>query len=175
MVTVFSGILMLGILVFIHEFGHFCVAKLAGVKVLKFSLGFGPRLVGKQWGETEYLICLIPLGGYVQMLGEGIDQEQQEQNEQEAQNPDELERSFARKPLSRRMAIVAAGPLMNLALPFLLLPLAYMVGVNVPTYLDDPLCGLCVARIGCRTCRLYGGGLSYRPQRPAAGKLDRDR
>lgn len=134
MVTVISGIIMLGFLVFIHEFGHFCVAKLAGVKVLKFSLGFGPRLIGKQWGDTEYLICLIPLGGYVQMLGEGIAEEQV------AVAEEDLQRSFSAKSLPRRMAIVAAGPIMNLMLPFVLLPLAYMVGVNVPTYLDDPPC-----------------------------------
>ena len=71
MITVAAGIVMLGILVFVHELGHFCVAKFCGVKVLKFSLGFGPKLVSRQWGETEYMICAIPLGGYVQMLGEG--------------------------------------------------------------------------------------------------------
>ena len=69
--TIIAGILMLGVLVFVHELGHFWIAKLCGVKVLKFSLGFGPKLVSRQWGETEYLICSIPLGGYVQMLGEG--------------------------------------------------------------------------------------------------------
>ena len=134
MLTVLSGILMLGILVFIHEFGHFFVAKLTGVKVLKFSLGFGPRLIGKQWGETEYLICLIPLGGYVHMLGEGVDQDDAPLSAEDKQH------SFAEKSLPRRMAIVAAGPIMNLILPFVLLPLAYMVGVNVPTFLDDPPC-----------------------------------
>jgi len=134
MVTVISGILMLGVLVFIHELGHFCVAKLAGVKVLKFSLGFGPRLVSKSWGETEYLICLIPLGGYVQMLGEGASDDETELSEAEQQ------RSFANKSLPRRMAIVAAGPVMNLVLPLLLLPIAYMVGVNIPTFLDEAAC-----------------------------------
>jgi len=134
MLTVVSGILMLGVLVFIHELGHFCVAKLAGVKVLKFSLGFGPRLVGRTWGETEYLISLIPLGGYVQMLGEGVGEEEEPLTEEEKK------RSFAEKAVSRRMAIVAAGPIMNLLLPLLLLPLAYMVGVNVPTFLNDPPC-----------------------------------
>ena len=69
--TIVLGIIMLGVLVFVHELGHFLVAKASGVKVLKFSLGFGPKLVGKKWGETEYLICAVPLGGYVLMLGEG--------------------------------------------------------------------------------------------------------
>ncbi|WP_316348260.1 RIP metalloprotease RseP [Desulfuromonas acetoxidans] len=134
MITVVAGILMLGVLVFIHELGHFCVAKLAGVKVLKFSLGFGPRLVSRTWGETEYLISLIPLGGYVQMLGEGVGEEEEPLTEEEKK------RSFAEKAVSRRMAIVAAGPIMNLLLPLMLLPLAYMVGVNVPTFLNDPPC-----------------------------------
>jgi regulator of sigma E protease len=135
MLGIVAGILLLGILVFIHELGHFCVAKLAGVKVLKFSLGFGPRLISRKWGETEYMISAVPLGGYVQMLGEGGGSE-----EEEALSEKELERSFARKSVSRRLAIVAAGPFMNLALPFLVLPLAYLIGVNLPSYLDQPPC-----------------------------------
>lgn len=134
--TVVLGIVMLGVLVFVHELGHFLVAKASGVKVLKFSLGFGPKLVGKKWGDTEYLICAIPLGGYVQMLGEGGG----EQGEDAPLTPEEVERSFAHKPVGKRIAIVAAGPLMNLALPFLILPIAYMVGVNMPVYLDAPAC-----------------------------------
>jgi regulator of sigma E protease len=136
MLTIFSGIIMLGILVFVHEFGHFCVAKMAGVKVLKFSLGFGPRLVSKKWGETEYMICAVPLGGYVQMLGEGGG----EDGEEKELTPEEKQRSFAEKPVSRRTAIVAAGPLMNLIFPFLVLPLAYLVGVHVPAFLEKPPC-----------------------------------
>jgi len=136
MMTLLSGILMLGVLVFVHELGHFCVAKLAGVKVLKFSLGFGPRLVSKRWGETEYMISAIPLGGFVQMLGEGGG----ESGEEAELSEEERTRSFAEKPLGKRVAIVAAGPLMNLALPFVLLPISYLVGVNVPAYLDGPPC-----------------------------------
>ncbi len=136
MITIAAGIIMLGILVFVHELGHFCVAKYCGVKVLKFSLGFGPKLVSRQWGETEYMICAIPLGGYVQMLGEGGG----DQGEDSTLDPAEEHRSFAGKSVGRRMAIVAAGPIMNLVLPFLVLPLAYLVGVNLPTYLDEPPC-----------------------------------
>lgn len=134
--TIVFGIVMLGVLVFVHELGHFLVAKASGVKVLKFSLGFGPKLVGKMWGETEYLICAIPLGGYVQMLGEGSGAD----GEDAPLTPEEIERSFAHKPVGKRIAIVAAGPLMNLILPFLILPIAYMVGVNLPVYLDAPAC-----------------------------------
>jgi regulator of sigma E protease len=136
MVTLFSGILILGILVFVHEFGHFTVAKLCGVKVLKFSLGFGPKLLSRKWGETEYMISAFPLGGFVQMLGEGGGEEGETVELSEA----DRQRSFAHKPLRKRIAIVAAGPLMNLALPFLLLPISFMVGVNVPRYLDGPPC-----------------------------------
>ena len=136
MITIAAGIIMLGILVFVHELGHFCIAKLCGVKVLKFSLGFGPRLISHQRGETEYMICAIPLGGYVQMLGEGGG----EQGEVAEIGEEEEHRSFSKKSIPRRMAIVAAGPIMNLILPFMILPLAYMVGINLPAYLDQPPC-----------------------------------
>jgi regulator of sigma E protease len=136
MLTVVAGIIMLGILVFVHELGHFCVAKFSGVKVLKFSLGFGPRLVSRKWGETEYMICAVPLGGYVQMLGEGGGGE----GEAAELTPEERKRSFADQPVGRRTAIIAAGPLMNLLLPFLILPVAYMSGIELPAYLDGPPC-----------------------------------
>ncbi|MCK4621952.1 MAG: RIP metalloprotease RseP [Desulfuromonadales bacterium] len=136
MTTVIVGILMLGILVFVHELGHFWIAKLCGVKVLKFSLGFGPKLVSRQWGETEYLICAIPLGGYVQMLGEGNG----EQGEDAELTAEEKQRSFADKPVSRRLAIVSAGPIMNLLLPLIILPITFMVGVQMPAYIDQQPC-----------------------------------
>ena len=136
MITIAAGIVMLGILIFVHELGHFCVAKWCGVKVLKFSLGFGPKLFSRQWGETEYLICIVPLGGYVQMLGEGGG----ELGEAAELKPEDEARSFARQPVGRRMAIVGAGPFMNLVLPFLILPIAYLIGVNLPAYLDQPAC-----------------------------------
>ncbi len=136
MLTVIAGIIMLGILVFVHELGHFCVAKLMGVKVLKFSLGFGPRLVSRTWGETEYMICAVPLGGYVQMLGEGGGAD----GEKTELSPEDKARSYADKPPGRRMAIVAAGPAMNLILPFIILPIAFMVGVNLPSYWDEKPC-----------------------------------
>ncbi len=134
--TIIAGILMLGVLVFVHELGHFMVAKWCGVKVLKFSLGFGPKLVSHQRGETEYLICAIPLGGYVQMLGEGGG----EQGEEAALTAEEKRRSFADKPVSRRLAIVSAGPLMNLLLPLLILPVAFMAGVEMPSYYEAQPC-----------------------------------
>jgi len=69
-INIISVTILLGILIFVHELGHFLAAKMFGVGVLKFSLGFGKRLVGKKVGETEYMISLIPLGGYVKLLGE---------------------------------------------------------------------------------------------------------
>ena len=135
-ISIVSGILLLGILVFVHELGHFCVAKLNHVKVLKFSLGFGPRLVSRRYGETEYMLCAIPLGGFVQMLGEGGG----EHGEDVELSPEDQKRSFAAQSVWRRTAIIAAGPIMNLVLPFLVLPVSYLVGVQMPTYLQEQPC-----------------------------------
>ncbi|BCA80630.1 RIP metalloprotease RseP [Desulfuromonas sp. AOP6] len=128
MMTAFWGIMTLGILIFVHELGHFLVAKWSGVKVLRFSLGFGPRLLGWKKGETEYLVCLLPFGGYVQMHGE-----RKNGPEEEPVCSDD-DRAFTNKGVLTRMAIVAAGPLTNLLLPFLILPVAYIVGVQTPAY-----------------------------------------
>lgn len=136
MTTIIAGILMLGVLVFIHELGHFAIAKMCGVKVLKFSLGFGPKLVSYRRGETEYQVCAIPLGGYVQMLGEGGG----EQGEEVELTAEEKARSFAEQSVAKRLAIVSAGPVMNLLLPLLILPISFMVGVQIPTYLEQPAC-----------------------------------
>ena len=73
--SILSFIIVLGVLIFFHEFGHFLVARLFGVGVEKFSLGFGPRLIGKKVGITDYRISAIPLGGYVKMVGEEPDAE----------------------------------------------------------------------------------------------------
>jgi regulator of sigma E protease len=127
---------MLGVLVFVHELGHFLVAKSFKVKVLKFSLGFGPRLLSRTYGETEYMVCAVPLGGYVQMLGEG----KGEEGEEAELSPEEEARSFARQTPLKRIAIISAGPLMNLLLPFVVLPLAFLVGVEMPAYIEQPAC-----------------------------------
>jgi regulator of sigma E protease len=102
-------IVVLGILIFFHELGHFLVAKFFGVKVLKFSLGFGLKLVGWKIGETEYLISTIPLGGYVKLLGENG-------NDTEPIPPEEAHRAFDNQHVMKRMAIVVAGPLFNIFL-----------------------------------------------------------
>jgi len=103
--SIVSFIIVLGVLIFVHEFGHFIIAKLFGIKVLKFALGFGPKLISKQYGETEYLICALPLGGYVKMLGEQPNEEV---------SVEQKRRSFAAKAVWKRFLVVLAGPLSNL-------------------------------------------------------------
>lgn len=121
--TVLTFIVVLGLLIFVHELGHFLVAKRAGVGVLKFSLGFGRRLFGFTKGETEYLVSAIPLGGYVKMVGEDprevvIDDTGQAFDS--AGHPLDLGKSFAHKSVASRMAIVLAGPGANFLLAVLL-------------------------------------------------------
>ncbi|MFH1350922.1 MAG: RIP metalloprotease RseP [Pseudomonadota bacterium] len=116
----FPFLVVLGILIFFHELGHFLVAKYFGVKVLKFSLGFGYKLLGKKIGDTEYLISTVPLGGYVKMLGENDD-------DTESLPPEEAERSFNNQHVLKRIAIVAAGPIFNLLLALVLFCGLYMI------------------------------------------------
>jgi len=121
----FPFMVVLGVLIFFHELGHFLVAKYFGVKVLKFSLGFGYKLVGKTFGETEYLISTVPLGGYVKMLGEDSD-------ETESLPPHEAERAFNNQHVLKRIAIVAAGPFFNLVLALFLFFGVYVIsGIQV--------------------------------------------
>lgn len=107
--TILAAVVVLGVLIFVHELGHFLVAKRSGVGVLKFSLGFGPKLVGVKRGETEYLVSALPLGGYVKMIGE-------DPSDQSAEAADPS-RSFSRKSVGTRAMIILAGPLANLLLP----------------------------------------------------------
>lgn len=110
--TIVAAVVVLGVLIFVHELGHFLVAKRSRVGVLKFSLGFGPKLVGAKWGETEYLLSALPLGGYVKMIGEDPGDESTE-----AADP---QRSFSRKSVGTRSMIILAGPVANLLLPVLI-------------------------------------------------------
>ncbi|HXX57300.1 MAG TPA: RIP metalloprotease RseP [Thermodesulfovibrionales bacterium] len=123
--TLLSAIILLGILIFVHELGHFLFAKLMGVKVLKFSLGFGPKIVGKKYGETEYLLSSVPLGGYVKMLGE--EQEDEISEEDRA-------RAFNFQSVWKRLLIVFSGPVFNIALTFIIFASVLSMGfpVNVP-------------------------------------------
>ena len=110
------AVLLLGFLVFVHEAGHFVVARLCGVRILCFSLGFGPKVFGWKRGETEYCVSWIPLGGYVKMAGES----RSEQNQQPWE--------YLSKPISIRALIVFAGPLVNYLTAVLSLWVVFMVG-----------------------------------------------
>ena len=100
-------LLVLGILVFVHEFGHFLLAKKLGVGVITFSLGFGPKLIGRKIGETQYQISAVPLGGYVKLIGEDRGEEIKEEDK---------ERSFSFQPIWKRTLIICAGPFFNMFL-----------------------------------------------------------
>jgi regulator of sigma E protease len=126
--TLISFAIVLGLLIFVHEFGHFIWAKFFGVKVLKFSLGFGPKLVSRQYGETEYLISAFPLGGYVKMFGENPGELAEERL-----SPGELKRSFATRPVWQRFIIVAGGPVFNLIFAmFLFFIIVWVAGLPQP-------------------------------------------
>ncbi len=125
-ITILSFVFVLGVMIFIHELGHFLTAKWIGVKVHVFSLGFPPKLIGKKWGDTEYRIGLLPLGGYVKMAGE---------------NPGEVsgkkDEFFSRTKLER-VAILVMGPAMNIFLTIFLFTILFMVGIQRPVGLEDP-------------------------------------
>ncbi|MCX7823711.1 MAG: RIP metalloprotease RseP [Syntrophobacterales bacterium] len=128
MVTIISAVVVIGLLILVHELGHFFVAKKTGVRVERFSIGFGPVLFSLKRGETEYCLSAIPFGGYVKMLGEGKVDEV---------SPSDYHRSFAHKPLWVRMAIVAAGPLANVMLA--LVSFWFVYGVAGVPYLTPEI------------------------------------
>jgi regulator of sigma E protease len=116
-------LVVLGVLVAFHELGHFLAARWVGVKVLKFSLGFGPKLFGRQVGETEYLVSAIPLGGYVKLFGE---------DEAEAMTPEDRRRSFIHQNLWGKVLIVSAGPGFNFILAYLIFAAWLATGYTLP-------------------------------------------
>jgi len=130
--TVVSFIVVLGLLIFVHELGHFLFAKLFHVRVLKFSLGFGPKLISKKIGDTEYLISAFPLGGYVKMFGENPDEQQVEEGEKDV--------AFGHKPVWQRFFIVLAGPVFNLAFPIVLFFVIFLA-MGVPQTVDNTRIG----------------------------------
>jgi len=144
--SVLSFVIVLGVLIFVHELGHFLLAKAFGVKVLKFSLGFGAKVIGRQWGETEYLISAFPLGGYVKMYGE--------QSEEEV-GQEELHRSFSHKPVWQRFGIVFGGPLFNLLFAILLFFFMFVfAGLPEPvdsTKIGEVAAGSVAEQVGIKT------------------------
>ena len=112
MQSILSFILVLGSLIFVHEFGHFLFARLLGVRVQKFSIGFGPKIIGRKIGDTEYVISAIPLGGFVKMLGE---------NPVDSISEEDKKVSFSHKSVWKKIVIVAAGPIANFVLSIIIL------------------------------------------------------
>ncbi len=202
MITILAFIFVIGILVFFHELGHFLLAKRSNIRVEKFSLGFGPKLISFVKGETEYLISALPLGGYVKMYGEGKEEniivekvtdtespfasgdriigikgfslekymnwqkllsalesdtkpEKEIEVERdgriytflanssalyniEAHYEKDYQRGFSNKSLTDRFLVVIAGPAMNFIIPFFFMPLVFMFGISVSSYLEAP-------------------------------------
>jgi regulator of sigma E protease len=155
MTTILAFLFTLGVLVVVHEYGHYRVAVACGVKVLRFSVGFGRVLWRRQASPdaTEFVVCALPLGGYVRMLDE----------REGAVAPDQLHRAFNRKPLWQRAAVVSAGPIANLLLAVLLYGAAHWIGIEEPkAVLGAPVAGSLAERAGMRAgdyVRAYAHGV----------------
>jgi len=141
--TVAATLAVLGVLIFVHELGHFLVAKLLGVRVDIFSLGFPPKLISRQIGETNYRLSVVPLGGYVKLLGE---------NPNDEVPPELIPRSFQHRPLWQRAAIVLAGPGFNFLFAFLALFMLFAVSglPYVPTEVGRIIEGSPAERAGLK-------------------------
>jgi len=147
LMSILSAIVVLGLLIFLHELGHFAVAKWSGVMVQRFSLGFGPRLLAWTRGETEYAISAVPLGGYVKMLGEDPEEEVP---------ASEMLRAFSYQALWKRLAIVIAVPAMNLITAFVAFTLVFaLYGAGTPS--DLPKIGGVVENMAASKAGLARG------------------
>jgi regulator of sigma E protease len=126
--TILAFLFVLGVLIFVHELGHFLMARRIGVRVLTFSLGFGPKLINVKRGDTEYCISAVPLGGYVKMAGE---------------NPEDSRTGASDEFLSKgkwqRFQVLIMGPVMNLLLSIVVMTVVLYQGAQVPKFLDDPV------------------------------------
>ena len=127
MTTILAFLFVLGVLVFVHELGHFLAARRIGVRVLTFSLGFGPKLIATRRGDTEYAISAIPLGGYVKMAGESLE-------DTRSGAPDE----FLSKTKWQRFQVLIMGPVMNIVLAVVVMAFVLARGAEVPAYHDAP-------------------------------------
>ena len=124
MQTLITSLVVLGIIIFVHEFGHYIVAKATGIRVEEFALGMGLKLIGAKWGETFYSIRVLPLGGFCKMSGETGNSDYDK-----SVSPDP--RRFDQKPIWARMAVIVAGPLMNFVLAIVLFTFVFTV-LGVP-------------------------------------------
>ena len=127
MTTLVSFLFVLGVLIFVHELGHFLAARRLGIRVLTFSLGFGPKILKFTRGDTEYCVSAVPLGGYVKMAGESPD-------DPRSGAPDE----FLSKTKWERFQVLIMGPVMNILLAVVVLAIVLAQGAEVPAYLDQP-------------------------------------
>ncbi|MCE2542148.1 MAG: RIP metalloprotease RseP [Acidobacteria bacterium] len=127
MTSILAFIFVIGVLVFVHELGHYLAARRIGVRVLVFSIGFGPKLLKVRRGDTEYCVCAIPLGGYVRMAGEHTD-------DRRTGKPDE----FLSKSKWERFQVLIAGPAMNVVLAIVVMTFVLYQGVDVPLYESEP-------------------------------------
>jgi regulator of sigma E protease len=128
MTSIFAFVFVLGVLIFVHELGHFLMARRIGVRVLTFSLGFGPKLLSVRRGDTEYCISAIPLGGYVKMAGE---------NPEDARTGADDE--FLSKGKWQRFQVLVMGPVMNLLLALVVMAVVLYQGAQVPAYEQRPV------------------------------------
>lgn len=127
MTSLLAFLFVLGVLVFVHELGHFLVARFHGVRCLTFSLGFGPKLIQTKRGDTVYCVSAIPLGGYVKMAGESAEDEREGKDDE-----------FLSKSKWQRFQILIAGPAMNLILAVVVLTVVLYQGAQVPVFQDEP-------------------------------------
>src|ERR671915_2660416 len=123
MTTFLAFVFVLGVLVFVHELGHFLAAKRVGIKVLKFQLGFNPTIISFRRGDTEYSIGALPLGGYVKMAGENPDDARTGRSDE-----------FLSKSKWQRFQVLIMGPLMNIVLAVVVLSVVLYQGADVPAY-----------------------------------------
>ena len=128
MTTILSFIFVLGVLIFVHELGHFLMARRIGVRVLTFSLGFGPKILSVKRGDTDYCISAIPLGGYVKMAGENPED-----------NRTGADDEFLSKTKWQRFQVLVMGPVMNVALALIVMALVLYQGAPVPAFESQPV------------------------------------
>src|SRR5688500_18298870 len=146
-INILAFLFVLGIVVFVHELGHFLAARRIGVRVITFSLGFGPKLATFRRGDTEYAVSAIPLGGYVKMAGEQPDDERSGASDE-----------FLSKSKWQRFQVLIAGPLMNIALAIVVLAGVLYQGADVPLWSEaTPVVGQVApdspaAAAGIRVC-----------------------
>src|SRR5687767_12672864 len=128
MTSILAFLFVLGVLIFVHELGHFLAARRIGVRVLTFSLGFGPKLLSFRRGDTEYAVSAIPLGGYVKMAGE---------------NPDDARTGASDEFLSKskwqRFQVLIMGPVMNIVLALIVMTVVLYQGADVPAFEQQPM------------------------------------